>query len=433
MIFAEQGGFETHYSGVQLTFMAALHALMGYDIGSNVYQDASEQAEYMNARLSESGTMHGGTRHNEVSGSKTDIAVGLGYNLFSNRSGADLGRVKLKDGSVSRNPIHSQIYGHRASGIILLHAYFEPWDTSRPTQNQQMALQKGGVSVYLDSTNQPQEISVNGTSFTENLFNNGQRAQGFFYQTSSGSWRADAAMRNNYYAATDSYQIRTLTGTAAGAGASVKTRYITDGASLYHITLVKFEAATTLRSANVMIGLPNVSATSRVTRIYDLAGTGTVLDLSLDAGSLTTARFRAGDVDLEGWPRLRAENTTASGNRWMSAADSNRTLEDLINVRPRIFWIQKPGEESIGYADSLRVNIHTDPSGQAYAAGDVICAVAKFSPAGSPGGFAVTPTYQAGSTFKITSMVVEDEGMRFTFGWSAATFTDKASGQTLSL
>jgi len=443
-VFFEQGGFETHYSGFQLSFMAALLSLMGSSPDANVQADALSQAQYMNYRLSASGTMHGGTRHNEISGSITDAAVVLGYNYYSAALGADMGRVRLNSGAISTAGSNSQIYGHRAMGTIMLHQYFSPWSTAQPIVNNNVGLRRGNVSIYFDrSLNQPQEISVNGTSFTENIIYNSKKAEGFYYKDSNGVWNAVDVTPNNYYNSTDNYTLRTVTGTDTNSNASIKTRYLTDGTSLYHITMIKFNSPVTLKSSNVMIGLPNFSNTQRIVNIYDGNNISSVLDLSSAAAStLTSSVLKIGNasnyrdnVFIQGWPQLKADNNVGSGVEWMSGTNYNQTLEKLIGSN--IWWDVKSGKSNIQSTDDIRVNVIDSSSGVSFDAGDVICAVAKFMPQTASSGtlyeaFAVTPVYTDASKNTVSKVVIDDAGMSLSVTYNTAVFLDKASGQQIA-
>ncbi|WP_282935910.1 hypothetical protein [Paenibacillus sp. RC67] len=443
-VFFEQGGFETHYSGFQLSFMAALLGLMGSSPNANVQADALSQAQYMNYRLSASGTMHGGTRHNEISGSITDAAVVLGYNYYSAALGSDLGRVRLNSGTISTAGSNSQIYGHRAMGTIMLHQYFSPWVNTQPIVNNNVALRRGNVSIYFDkNNNQPQEISVNGTSFTENMINNSIKAESFYYKDANNVWNSASATPNNYYNNTNNYTMRSITGTDTNSNASIKTRYITNGTSLYHITMVKFNSPITLKSSNVMIGLPNFSNTQRIVNIFDGNNLSNVLDLSSPtASTLTSNILKIGNVSnygdnvfIQGWPQLKADNNVGSGVEWMSSTNYTQTLEKLIGSN--IWWEIKSGKSNIQYTDDLRVNVIDSSSGVSFAAGDIICAVAKFTPQTAASGnqyeaFTVTPTYVDSSKNTVSKVVIDDAGMNLSITYNTAIFQDKASGQQIT-
>lgn len=335
-IFQEKNGFEVHYGGMQMTYMAALYALTGSNTNTNIYNDLIQQASYIDNRLSEAGSMHGGTRHNEASGSITDIAAGLGYNFISAELGTDAGRVKFKGGTVPSNGSNSDLYGHRANPIILFHMFFRPWSTNQPTKNEEMSLRRANASIYFDGNHLPQEFAVNGTVFTDNIVNNGQQAQSFYYQNADGNWSSDVQIADNAYNATSNYSIRTVTGTADSGNFSIKSHYLTDGTSLYHITLIKANADVTLQNAQVMIGLPNISETKRIVTITDANNTSNSLDLSQDSGSLSSSKFTTGDVDIDGWPQLEANNTTSSYT-WMTGSNYNKTIEDLVNLSPKVY------------------------------------------------------------------------------------------------
>ncbi|HLG76581.1 MAG TPA: hypothetical protein VKX46_09205 [Ktedonobacteraceae bacterium] len=432
-IFAEHNGFDSHYSGLQTTYMAALHALMGYDTSSDVYNDLIQQASYMNNRLSEAGSMHGGTRHNEISGSRTDIAGGLGYNFMSAVLGADMGRVKILTGPVSTSAANSDLYGHRAHPLILFHEFFSTWNDTVQTKNEAMALRQGSASIYFDGNRLPQEISVNGTTFTDIMVNNGQEAQSFYYQDAQGSWTSDVSTSDDAFDSTSNYQIRTVTGSANGGNLSIKSRYITNGSTLYHITLIQANTTVTLQNEQVMLGLPNVSTTQRIVKIYDADNANNYLDLSGDSGSLSAARFTTGDVDIAGWPQLEADNVSTQYG-WMTSSNYNLTLEDLVNQSPRIYWYPSSSSSSayITATDTMEVPIHANPAGDTLQAGDVLCAVAKFSPHGSTEGFTVNPTYKPDSSFIVTSMEITDNGMDFSFDFNGGTFTDTNTGEVVS-
>jgi hypothetical protein len=457
-IFNEQGGFDTHYGAMHLTFHAAMYFLMGKDLTSNVYLDALAQAQYVRDRLSESGNMHGGTRHNEMGGSITDIAFALGLNLFSSRTVRDLGVARVSNGVINPlSPTQAMPYGQRAMGSILLHQYFSTWNTNKLIRNTPVGLRRGNVSIFFDQTNQPQEVSVNGTSFTEVVVQNGVHARGVYLQKADGTWISDQSVHTNTTAATTNFTIRNATSNMPDPNIDIKTRYITNGEVLYVINMMQFKTATTLRSANLLLGLPNISNTSRLVKVYDANNASNFIDLSLDTGSLSATALRTGDVEINAWPpTLRVNNVadavTVAKSRWMTGANWNTTIEKLgsatyanafdpvtwsyppsPNDTPRVWWNPKGNDATIRYTDFMRVHIKGSSTGDVYAAGDVIVAVAKFAPTGNTDGFTVTPTYQSGSTFKVNSVIIDDAKMSFSVGWSGGTFVDKLSGQSIGL
>ena len=457
-IFNEQGGFDTHYGAMHLTFHAAMFFLMGKDVTSTIYLDALAQAQYVRDRLSESGNMHGGTRHNEMGGSITDIAFALGLNFFSSKTVRDLGVTRIANGVINPlSPTQAMAYGQRAMGSILLSQYFSTWNTNKLIRNTSTGLRRGNVSIFFDQTNQPQAVSVNGTYFTEVVVQNGVHARGAYLQKADGSWISDQSIHANTTAATANFTIRNATSNMPDPNVDIKTRYITNGEVLYVISMMQFKVATTLRSANLLLGLPNISNTSRLVKVYDANNASNFIDLSLDTGSLSVTALRVGDVEIKAWPpNLRVNNVadpvTPEKARWMTGTNWGTTIEKLgvatyggifdpvtwsypphPNDTPRVWWNPKGNDATVRYTDFMRVNIKGSSTGDAYSPGDMIVAVAKFAPTGNVDGFNLTPTYQNGSTFKVSNMLIEDAKMSFSFGWAAGIFADKLSGQSIGL
>jgi hypothetical protein len=457
-IFNEQGGFDTHYGAMHLSFHAALFFLMGKDLTSNVYLDAFSQAQYVRDRLSESGSMHGGTRHNEMGGSITDLGFALGLNFFSGKTNRDLGVARVANGVIDPlSPSQAMSYSQRAMTMILFNQYFSTWNTNKLTRNSAVGLRQGDVSIFFDQTNQPQSVSVNGTSFTEAVVENGVHVRGVYLQKSDGNWFSDQSTHVNTNTGTSNFTIRTAIGSMPDPSVDVKTRYITNGDALYIVNMIRFRAAASLRSANLMLGLPNFSNTSRLVKVYDATNANNFIDLSLDTGSLSAAAVRTGDVVIKAWPAsLRVNNVddavTPAKARWMTSVNWNSTIEKIgsatyggvfdpvtwsypphPNDTPRVWWNPKGNDATVRYTDYMRVNIKGSSTGDAYALGDVIVAVAKYASTGNADGFNVTPTFQSGSTFKVNTMLIEDATMSLNFGWSSGTFVDKASGQSIGL
>lgn len=81
----------------------------------------------------------------------------------------------------------------------------------------------------------------------------------------------------------------------------------------------------------------------------------------------------------------------------------------------------------------MEVAIHANSSGDTLHAGDVLCAVARFSPNNTNETFNVNPSFKGDSSFLIDSMSVNDDHMNFSFNFDGGTFNDTASGESISL
>jgi hypothetical protein len=488
-------GFDTHYSGLQLTHMVQLIYLMNQGqtqypnqcnthngnscINANVYLDALAEAEYSRDRLSQAGTMHGGSRHNEMGSTSTDMTFSAGYNYFGPILGADFGRSLVRLNDSSNGVGSASAWGHRSAELIFLYLNYKPWVTAPLTVNDLAGMRRNNVSVTFDVGNQPQEMSVNGTVLTdvihhsvvgsdggsdtqsEQLGTNG-KAQGLEVADASGNVTTPAAMNRPSYDATTNYTLRTVTGTAAipGGNANVRQYYLTDGTSLYIVTLVRFPSGSTpLTSVGSLLGMPNISRENRIVDICAISTTpcgSSAATVALDLSAGTTGSFggsyssavgiQTGDVAMYAWPQIVAENaaTVADGYTWMSPAGYptayTNTLEDLSDATPHIFYYPNSISAIITNSGEIRAQMQPVSEPTAYQPGDTIASVVRIAPTAVGSTMTVTPHYATGSTYNLSSCAnspcldIEDSGLSFTVSSSdATTFTDKASGQTIVL
>ena len=454
-------GFDVHYSGYQLTLMAVMLNLLGNPTTGNLYNDAVAEAKYVNARLSATGTMHGGSRHNEITGSTSDIALGLGYNYFGHLLNYDMARVEQEGGDIDNNPSQMSLYGHRGMSMVLLHEYFQPWATAPVTVANDLtspaSFRKGTVSVHFEDDQLPQEIAVNGTALTE-VRRNRVKAGGFFYSNASGVPQYPDTETPPYYHATTNFILRNSSGSTtisanAPADVSLRSYYITNGTTLYFVRLTRFNAAVTLKSADSMVGLPNISSTNRIYTLTDPNNGGASFDYSSTTQTSYTGTTFSGKttlladgVKIDGWPKLIADNVPQTSDcpleagsvcyTWMDASNVGGTLEDLFNLDLRRVWYPGAGDAAmnnvVDNTDGLRVNMRSSPGGDAYSAGDLLASVVVINPQSATQNLSIVPVYAGRSTFKIVSLDITDgTTMDFNLSWSGATFTDKATGETV--
>jgi hypothetical protein len=488
-------GFDTHYSGLQLTHMVQLIYMMNQGqaqypnqcnthngsscIDSNVYPDALAEAEYSRDRLSQAGTMHGGSRHNEMGSTSTDMTFSAGYNYFGPILGADFGRSLVRLNDSSNGVGSASAWGHRSAELIFLYLNYQPWVTAPLMVNDLAGMRRNNVSVTFDSGNQPQEISVYGTVLTDAIHNsvvgsdggsdteseqlgtNG-KAQGLEIVDASGNVTTPAAMNDPVRDATTNYTLRLVTGTAniPGGSANARQYYLTDGTSLYIVSLVQFPSGSTpLNSVGSLLGMPNISTENRIVDICAISATpcgSSPSTVALDLSAGTTGSFggrytsamgiQTGDVAMYAWPQIVAENaaTVVDGYTWMSPAGYptayTNTLEDLSDATPHIFYYPNSISAIITNSGEIRTQMQPVSGPTAYKPGDTIASVVRIAPSSVGNTMTVTAHYAAGSTYNLSSCTnspcldIEDTGLSFTVSSSdVTTFTDKASGQSIIL
>jgi len=438
-------GFDTHYSGLQLSDMTEMIYLMGGPTAAgNIYTDALAEAAYSSDRLSQAGSMHGGTRHNEVGSTTSDIAPGAGYNYFGAILQADLGRVTvLNDNSTGSG--HVQTWGHRASEIIFLHQNFTAWTSTPKPANDLASMRQGNVSVFFDEGNQPQEISVAGTVLTDALHNSA-KAQGLDIRNSTNVRSAPATMSAPTFDQTQYYTLHTVSGAVNNSdiNAGVRHYFVTEGTILYIVTLIQINAPCTLDQLDNILGIPNISSVNRIVNVNDVNTLASVLDFSQDTGSYANTSLQAGDIRMDAWPQLVAENITPNGNTWMSTSTStssgvatwNQTLEQLGNGTngngTRIYYYPNSSTPILTTTDDIRTNIQPTSSSTLYAAGDLVASVVRIAPTAAGNNMTVTPVYAGSSSFKISQITISDPNMSFQLNWNTVTFIDKRASQTIN-
>jgi len=501
-------GFDTHYSGLQLTEMVQMINAMNQGnakfpggcstnngnscIGPNVYSDALAEAQYSSDRLSQGGTMHGGSRHNEIGATATDITFGAGYNYFGSILPADLGRPLVTIDSAN-GTAHPTEWGHRSSETIFLYLNWQPWVNSTQknpiTVNDLAALRRNAVSVTFDSGNQPQEVSVFGTVMTDALrgsvagstankntaaeeFGINGKAQGLQMIDANGNVLTPSIMSTPTYDATTNFTLHTTVGnaTSTDGSSSIRKYYITDGGALYILSLVQFSSATSsLTSIGDLLGMPYISTANRLVQVKPVNGLSacygpySVLDLSDDTGYCqgTTSptaptALVIGDVDIYAWPQIYAEAVDATNTSgsfiWMSQANLNgvtntpiylETLDGLSNASPPWYYYPNSSSNVINYTGDIRTVMQPTAGATAYKSGDVIASVARIAPASYGNSMQVNTSYKAGSSYNLAlctnspCLDVEDTtvtgSMSFQLSSSGiVTFTDKGSGQTIT-
>jgi len=451
-------GFDTHYSGLQLSDMAEMVYLMGGpSVAGNIYTDALAETVYSSDRLSEAGSMHGGTRHNEVGSTTSDISPGAGYNYFGSILQADLGRVTVTNAS-STGSGHVQTWGHPASEIIFLDQTFPTtgWVTNPLPANDLASMRSNNVSIFFDELNQPQEISVAGTVLTDAL-HNAAKAQGLDIRNSSNVRSAPATMSPPTFDQTQNYTLHTTTGSVNNAdlSAGVRHYFVTDGTVLYIVTLVQVNAPCSstqpcmLDQLGNLLGVPNISSVNRIVNVNDATTLNSVLDFSQDSGSYTSTALQTGDVRMDAWPQIVAENVAPNGttNTWMTVSTNetnpfptwNQTLEQLGNASTqdganlsRIYYYPNSNTPCLTTTDDIRVGIQPTTSATAYVAGDLMASVVRIAPTANTTHMTVTPVTVNGSSFKISQITVSDPGMSFQLSWNNVSFTDLRSGQVIN-
>jgi len=481
-------GFDTHYSGIQLTDMVQMINLMAqgqflhngscstnagnscYD--TKVFTDALAEAQYTNDRLSQAGSMHGGTRQNEVGGSSTDIAFGAGYNYFGAVLNADLGRTTvIPHPSLGTTDLVSDrtSWGHLAQEMILLDLNFTPWITTPLTVNDAASLRRNNVSVTFDAQNQPQEISVGGTVFTDAIVlgvqgathgsgaleagTNG-KAQGVQMVSSGGtiSVPLENDMSSVTYASTANYTIRSVTSGTGADDIKAQHFYISDGTELYIVTLVNFTGATTVGSVSSLLGTPYISTNSRIVDVYPIylhstcsggTGGGSFLDMSdsVDVSSCVGTAVSAGDVSLYAWPQIVAEpidgpvSTATNAFVWMSS-DYNQTLQQLSdNTLSPVYYYPNSSSGIITNTGDIRTQL----IGSGSFSDELMASVVRIAPSSQTKNMHVSPSPT--SSNPITSLTVTDTlitggplVLTLTVnGWNSVSFTDEAASQTVTL
>jgi len=488
-------GFDTHYSGLQLTHMVQLLYLMNQGqaqypnqchthngnscMNPNVYLDALAEAEYSRDRLSEAGTMHGGSRHNEMGSTSTDMTFSAGYNYFGPILGADFGRSLVRLNDSSDGVGSASAWGHRSAELIFLYLNYQPWVTAPLTVNDRAGMRRNNVSVTFDAGNQPQEISVNGTVLTDAIHNsvvgsdggsdtqseqlgtNG-KAQGLEVADASGNVTTPATMNHPVYNSTTNYTLRSVTGTATipGGNANVRQYYLTDGTALYMVSLVQFPSGSApLKSVGSLLGMPNISRENRIVDICAISAApcgGSPSTVALDLSAGTTGEFggsyssatgiQTGDAAMYAWPQIVAENapTVTDGYTWMSPAGYptafTNTLEELSDATPHIFYYPNSISAVITNSGEIRTQMQPVSGPTAYQPGDTIASVVRIAPTAVGNTMTVAAHYAAGSSYNLSSCAsspcldIEDDGLSFTVSSSGvATFTDKASGESVLL
>jgi len=477
-------GFDTHYSGFQVEQMTQMIYMMNLgsstyanlcttNVGTScydpkVYSDALAEMQYTRDRLSAAGTMHGGTRHNEIAGSSTDISFGASYNFFGAILNADLGRATTgNDNSTGSGGAVN--WGHRFVEPFFLYLNWQPWVTTPLLVNDIAGFRRGSVSVSFDYGNQPQEIAVDGTVLTDAIHgstsgSNGinGKAQGLEIISTSGTVTTPAVMNTPSYSSTVNFTLRKVLGTATvpGGTANVTQYYITDGTSLYIVSSVLFPTGTSaLGSVSSLLGVPNVSAENRLVDIYNTSSPASiVLDLSAgltgtDSGSYTsTTGIQTGDVRLYVWPEIAAENAavTAGGFTWMSPgpeatypASYLYTLEQMSDAATAVYYYPTRGNNVITNSSDIRTVMQPVTGPTSYVSGTKIASVVRIAPSTLANTMTVTANYASGSTYNLTSCVtspcldMEDgtttSGPSFKLNSAGVwNFTDKATGQTIA-
>ena len=474
-------GFDTHYSGFQVEQMVQMIAMM--NIGAStyanvcstnagnscsdptVYSDALAEMQYTSDRLSAGGTMHGGTRHNEIAGSSTDISFGASYNFFGAILNADLGRATVSSDS-STGTGGAVNWGHRFVEPLFLYLNWQPWVTTPLAVNDAAGFRKGSVSVSFDYGNQPQEVAVDGTVLTDAIHGsttgakgiNG-KAQGLEIINSSGTPSTPAVMTATNYSSTVNFSLRKVSGTAnvPGGTANVTHFYITDGTSLYIVSSVQFPTGTSaLSSVSSLLGVPNVSAENRLVDIYNTSATPSIV-LDLSAGTTGTGSYssatgiQTGDVRMYAWPQIVAENapTAAGGFTWMSPGPEATyptsylyTLEQMSDDATPVFYYPTRGNNVITNSSDIRT-VMQPIAGTAYPAGAIVASVVRIAPSTLADTMTVTPNYAPGSTYNLAACTsascldIEDgtagSGASFKLNSTGTwIFTDKATGQALA-
>jgi hypothetical protein len=490
---AQLDGFDTHYSGLQLTHMVQLIYMMNLGqakypnlcntnngsscIDSNVYPDALAEAEYSRDRLSQAGTMHGGSRHNEMGSTSTDMTFSAGYNYFGKILGTDFGRSLVRLNDSSNGAGSADAWGHRSAELIFLYLNYQPWVTMPLTVNSLAGMRRNNVSVTFDAGNQPQEISVNGTVLTDAIHNsvvggdggsntqseelgvNG-KAQGLEIIDASGNVTTPATMNLPIYNSTTNFTLHSVTGTAniPGGSANLRQYYVTDGTSLYVVSLTQLPSgSTSLTSIGSLLGMPNISKESRIVDICAISATpcgSSTSTVALDLSAGTTGSFggsygsatgiQTGDVAMYAWPQIVAENaaTSPTGYTWMSPAGDptayTNTLEDLSDATPHIFYYPNSISAIITNSGEIRTQMQPVSGPTSYKPGDMIASVVRIAPPSLGNTMTITAHYATGSTYNLASCAsspcldIEDTGLSFTVSSSGvATFTDKASAQTI--
>jgi len=484
-------GFDTHYGGLQLTHMVQLINLM--KTGSSLYgskysdsavlSDALAEAQYSSYRLSAAGTMHGGTRHNEIGATATDITFGAGYNYLAPllTPPSDLGRNLVTVDS-STGTGHASTWGHRSAETMFLYLNWQPWVTTPPITNNIVSLRRNSVSVTFDAGNQPQEIAVDGTVMTDALrgsvagTNSGTaaqemgvngKAQGLQIVDSSGNITNPAIMNPPAYYSTTNFTLRTDSGTATipGGTANLRHIYATDGTSLYILSLVQFPSGSSaLGSVSSTLGIPYLSSQTtqnRLVEVYPVTSlsscTGpfsSVLDLSAGAGSCTGTALKTGDVDLYAWPQIVAEDVANKStlNEWMSGSwnynpNYNLTLDQVglgdTSLGQDIFYYPNSSSPVLNDTNDIRTQMQPLSATTTYKAGDLIASVVRIAPATLTTTMTVKANYATGSTYNLasctTSPCLDVEDGSTTGGPSfmllpsgLVTFMDKASSQALT-
>jgi hypothetical protein len=368
-------------------------------------------------------------------------------------------------------------WGHRSAELIFLYLNYQPWIAAPLTVNSLAGMRRNNVSVTFDASNQPQEISVAGTVLTDAIHNsvvgsdggadtqseqlgiNG-KAQGLEIVDASGNVTTPAGMSQPVYDSTTNYTLRSVTGTATitGGSANLRQYYLTDGTSLYIVSLAQLPSGSaSLASVGSILGMPNISTENRIVDICAISAApcgSSPSTVALDLSAGTTGSFggsyssatgiQTGDVAIFAWPQIVAENaaTSPTGYTWMSPAGYptayTNTLENLSDATPHIFYYPNSISAIITNSGEIRTGMQPLTGPTAYMPGDVIASVVRIAPAAVGNTMAVTPHYAAGSTYNLASCAnspcldVEDTGLSFTVSSSGvATFTDKASSQTI--
>jgi hypothetical protein len=203
--------------------------------------------------------------------------------------------------------------------------------------------------------------------------------------------------------------------------------------------------------------MPNISTENRIVDVCPISATpcgSSSSTVALDLSAGTTGSFggsyssgtgiQTGDVAMYAWPQIVAENaaTSPTGYTWMSPAGYptayTNTLEDLSDATPHIFYYPNSISAIITNSGEIRTQMQPISGPTAYKPGDMIASVVRIAPSAVGNTMTVTAHYAAGSTYNLASCAnspcldVEDTGLSFTVSSSGvATFTDKASGQTI--
>ncbi|MGO4496900.1 hypothetical protein AB4114_13455 [Paenibacillus sp. 2RAB27] len=485
-IFYEVNGFDVSYAGVSLSDLAGILQVLpdgdtAYsDVKTLLHQDGLEMASYFNVRMAADGWIFAGSRHNEGGSSAYNMGNFSGLSYWGHELQADLGRFLIKSFS---SPIMT--YGDTANlGHIAVHGPLQmyetmehyPWDRTQQQKLETNSLRKGDVSAYFKTDGrQPLNISVSGTDFMESLYDTGRsdpdkpgfpkidRVNGWYVKAADGSRQYDDVKQLTTNQVLPNYFVRQDDGASTNGLNTTKQYYITDGKSLYNVLAVRFGSTQSYLSLGELIGLPYMSVPNRLyapgtteldrIRINGLYGTdGTpLLDLTKDAGTITSPAFVAGSARVTGFPMLKAENAPAGGAAkptWLSIADEGALSAGFVTTPGKIMddlyskalWDPTNVRSSanngsiVQFANSDKITVQVTDSTLAttYQEGDWVYFVSKIEPNAGATGFTVKSVAKYdGRTDVLGSLTVEDEGMKLVLHDGHSLFIDKAGKTAL--